>query len=184
MPRVPLLTESDLDPADRKLLGPPANLVAVLANSPATVRLMGRIHSWVRKECRLDPATREVVILSVAAATRNRYEFSHHAKRALEVGVPAATIAALGDREPSPEVMSERELRVHRTVGEICRDQLTSASWNELGLHFDPPQLVDIVILTSLYLAIARTISSLDIEVESDYRSYLDAFPMTEAPDV
>ncbi len=52
---------------------------------------------------------------------------------------------------------------------------VSDETMRELGRHFDAAQVTELVVLTSLYEAIARLIQALGIEVEASYLPYLGA---------
>ncbi|QOC92298.1 carboxymuconolactone decarboxylase family protein [Micromonospora craniellae] len=71
---------------------------AMLANPEAGMALQ-RLGATLRYTTGVDPAVRELVILAVAAAKRNEYEWYAHAAVAASLGVPADVVHAVGQGE-------------------------------------------------------------------------------------
>lgn len=180
MARVPYLNAEDLKPEDRDLLVRPINLHRALVNSPAAARAFGGLGQFIRHGSRLDPRLRELAILQVGWLARSPYEWSHHVKLGLGFGVSEDDIHALiADTAGRPTALDETARRVLATAREITETGgLADASYAALAALFDAERVTDLVLTISFYNAVVRVLASLAIDVEDEYRPYLEKFPL------
>jgi alkylhydroperoxidase family enzyme len=185
MARIPYLTEDDLRPEDRELLKRKINLARLLANSPGAARNFEKLGQWIRFESRLDPRLRELAILQVGYMTRSDYEYSHHIKIGRDFGVSDADIRAMiaetnGEESGLPE-LDRAVLRSAREMTDglkICDD-----TFAVLRRDLDDERIVDLVVTIAFYNGVVRLLASLEIDVEPDYETYLEAFPLPPPTD-
>lgn len=178
MARLRYLEVDDLDPDNRSLLDRPINLAKILVHSPGGARAFNRLGGWIRFKSEVDPRLRELAILRVGVLAANEYEFSHHVKLGLEFGLSHDDIDAvvLGPDAPG---LSELERLVvvaadEATVaGAMAADTVVS-----LRSALGEQQTVELTIIISFYNAVVRFLSSLAIDVEDDYRTYLERHPL------
>jgi alkylhydroperoxidase family enzyme len=59
---------------------------------------------------------------------------------------------------------------------------VSDASFEALRRHFDPERLIDLVMTIAFYCGVVRLLASLQIDVEDDYRRYLEDYPLPARP--
>jgi alkylhydroperoxidase family enzyme len=180
MARVPYLERSDLPAEHQDLLKRDIALHKALVNSPHGARAFGGLGQFIRHTSRLDPRLRELAILQVGWLARSPYEWSHHVKIGMEFGVTDADIRALIDetagRPTSLEPLARTVLRAAR---EMTTDGAVSdATWAALAKDLDAERLTDLVITIAFYNGVVRLLATLQIDVEPEYRPYLDKYPL------
>ena len=180
MARVPYLQKSDLAAADQDLLARDITLHRALAHSPKGARAFLGLGRFIRHESRLDPRLRELAILQVGYLARSPYEYSHHIKIGGEFGVSGADIRAMIDEtEGRPSGLDVPAKLVLKAAREMTSDLAVSdATFEALRGHFDHERLVDLVMTVAFYCGVVRLLASLQIDVESEYRRYLDEYPL------
>ncbi|HEV3177148.1 MAG TPA: carboxymuconolactone decarboxylase family protein [Stellaceae bacterium] len=184
MARVPYLQKSDLAAADQDLLARDITLHRALAHSPKGARAFLGLGRFIRHESRLDPRLRELAILQVGYLARSPYEYSHHIKIGREFGVTDADIRAMiEETEGRPTGLDAPAKLVLKAAREMTSELAVSdASFEALRRHFDPERLVDLVMTIAFYCGVVRLLASLQIDVEDDYRRYLEDYPLPARP--
>lgn len=180
MARVPYLQKSDLPAEHQDLLARDINLSRVLAYSPNGARAFGSLGRFIRHESRLDPRLREMAILQVGYSTKAPYEYSHHIKIGRDFGVSDDDIRAIAEetagRETGLDPLAKATLRAAR---EMTNDLAVSdETFAALQQGLDPESLLDLVITISFYNGVVRLLATMQVDVEDDYRSYLEEFPL------
>jgi alkylhydroperoxidase family enzyme len=180
MARVPYLDLKDLAPEHQDLLARKANIYRALANSPDGLRAFTGLGGYIRFKSRLDPRLRELAILMVGYLTRSPYEWSHHIEIGRRFGVKEEDIRALIDeaegRSSGLEPLAKAVLRAAREMTE--KFAISDATFAALRESFDNERIVDLAITIAFYNAVVRVLATLQIDVEDDYRRFLDEFPL------
>jgi alkylhydroperoxidase family enzyme len=182
--RLTLLSARDLPEQDRDVLERPINLYRVLAHLPGLARRYRAMGRWIRFEGSLDPRLRELVILQVGVATGNAYESSHHARIGLEHGLAEADIRAI-IAETRGEVTSlgDLERTALRATRELTlRGRLDEPTWRELGRWLSNRERLELSMVIAYYNMTVRIIEAVQLDVESEYRGYLEQFPGLAGP--
>jgi AhpD family alkylhydroperoxidase len=185
MARLPHLSEQDLSVEDRHLLARPVGIHQVLANLPEVLRGVTGIGVWVRWNTQVDPRLRELVIVYVVQLCGCEYEYSHHVKFAQEFGATADDlheVAKLGRGAPERGAnisLGELEQLALRAAYKLTVDlALPDATWAGLVDKLGATPAAELVSTISYYGMVARLVAAFDIEVEPDYLTYLEQFPM------
>ena len=180
MARVPDIAPEQLAEADRDLLKRNIALHRALANSPRGARAFSGLGQFIRHGSRLDPRLREMAILQVGWLARSPYEWSHHVKIGYDFGVTDEDIRGLiADTAGQDTLLDPLARLVLRAAREAYAGPgVSEATFEALRAHFDDELLVDLVLTIGFYCAVVRVLSSLDIQVEPDYRPYLDRYPL------
>jgi uncharacterized peroxidase-related enzyme len=176
MARVPYLSRDDLRAEDRQIFddlvaerGTVLNLFRVLAHTPRLLRALLGYSSQIRFGLALDPALRELAILTVGRLLGARYEVAQHWNIARRAGVPRETLEALAEYERSP-VFTDRERAVIRYSAEATRDvRVSEATFEALRSLLDTPRIVELVQLVAYYNMIARILEPLEVELEPGF---------------
>jgi len=180
MARLRELGLEDLDPADRDVLERDLSWFRVTAHSPGAARAFRHVAHFIRHDSKLDPRLRELAILQVSLFTGSTYEWSHHLKIGFEFGVtPSDVEAILAMAAGEPYNLDDTSRLVLQGAREVALNGAmeadTVASLKEL---LGERELVDVVIISSFYVAVARAIATFDIDVEPEYEPYLSQFPL------
>ncbi len=180
MARLPYLDKADLLPEHQDLLARNLNLYRVLAHSPRAARSLNTLARYIRDGSRLDPRLRELAILQVGSMTRSGWVFSHHVRIGREVGVADWEIRAITEEAAGRETGLDPLARaVLRAAREITRDLgVGDDTFAALRGELDNERLTDLVVTISFYNGLARLLAAMQVDVEEDYRPYLDEFPL------
>jgi alkylhydroperoxidase family enzyme len=180
MARLAYLTPSDLAPQHRDLLKRDIALHRQLAHSPNGFKAFHTLSEFIRYGSKLDPRLRELAILQVGYLTRSPYEWSHHIKLGYDFGVRDDDIRALiEDTEGRPTHLDSLTRTVLKAAREMTQDmKISDATFAALRAEFDNEQVVDLIMAIGFYNAVVRVLATLEIDVEPDYRQYLDAYPL------
>jgi alkylhydroperoxidase family enzyme len=181
MARLPYIEKSQLPPENQDLLKREITLFKCMVHSPNAARAFQGLGGFIRHQSRLDPRLREIAILAVGWLTQAPYEWSHHVKIGQQFGVTeqdihgviAACDGADGGRlEPVARLVVEAAREMTNALA------VSDATFEKLKDAFDPECLTDLVITLAFYNAVVRYLGSMRIDVEPDYRAYLDKFPL------
>jgi alkylhydroperoxidase family enzyme len=180
MARLPYLDLKDIATEHHDLLARKINLNKLLVHSPAAARAFGKLGGHIRFKSKLDPRLRELAILQVGYSTRSPYEYSHHIKIGREFGCSDDDIRAVAlETAGKPSKLDAPAKTVLRAAREMTNDLvLSDATYAELKRQMDAETLVELVVAISFYNGVVRLLSALQIDVEDDYKHYLDEFPL------
>ena len=180
MARVPYLSQSDLAPEHRDLLGRGIALHRALVNSPEAARAFLGLGGFIRHKSRLDPRLREMAILQVGWLAKSPYEWSHHVKIGRGFGVSDTDIAAIAKETAGERTSLDAQAKaVLRAAREMTNGlAMSDATFAELRTFLDEERIVDLTLVIGFYNAVVRILATLQIDVEDDYRHYLEEFPL------
>jgi len=180
MARLPYLDKSDLLPEHQDLLARNLNLYRLLAHSPRAARSLNTLARFIRDGSRLDPRLRELAILQVSYLTRSTWGFSHHVRIGREVGLSDDEIRAVADETAGrPTALDPLAKAVLRAAREMTADLVISdETFAVLQRQLDNERLTDLVVTISFYNGLVRLLETMQVDVEADYLSYLDEFPL------
>ena len=180
MARLPYLEQSDLAPEFQDLLARNINLFRALAHSPRGARAFSDLGTFIRRKSALDPRLREMAILQVGYLARSPYEFSHHVEIGRRFGVSDDDIRAIAAESAGrPSTLEPLAKAVLRAAREMTADLAVSdQTFAELRQSLDNECLTDLVLTIAFYNAVVRILATMQIDVEDDYRKYLDEFPL------
>lgn len=180
MARVPYLEPIDLAPEDQDLLKRPISLHKALVNSPKAARAFAALGSYIRFGGRLDPRLRELAILQVGWLARSPYEWSHHVRIGLDFGVTDDDIRALiDDTAGRPCDLDALSKTVLKGAREMTADgAMTDATFATLQSRLGNERVVDLTLAIGFYNAVVRVLATLQIDVEPEYRQYLERYPL------
>ena len=180
MARLPYLDKSDLLPEHQDLLARNLNLYRLLAHSPRAARSLNTLARFIRDGSRLDPPLRELAILQVSYLTRSAWGFSHHVRIGREVGLSDDEIRAVADETAGrPTGLDPLAKAVLRAAREMTEDLVISdETFAVLQGQLDNERLTDLVVTISFYNGLVRLLETMQVDVEADYLSYLDEFPL------
>jgi alkylhydroperoxidase family enzyme len=182
MARLPYLNPEDLAQGDRDLLKRMITLHRCLVNSPGAARAFGGLGQYIRYGAKIDPRLRELAILQIGWLAKSAYEWSHHVKIGYEFGVTDADIVGLiAESASKPNELDPLTKLVLRGAREIYAGGMEAETFAALNKHLTNEQMVDLTVTAAFYCAVVRTLASLAIDVEPEYRKYLEKYPFTPA---
>jgi alkylhydroperoxidase family enzyme len=179
MARFKYLGKEDLLPEHQDLIRD-INLTRLLVHSPNAARASRNTAMYIRNGSKLDPRLREMAIIQVGYLARSVYEYAHHVQIGLEAGVSAADIRAIAeDTAGKPTALDPLAKAVLKAARELSLDiKLSDATFAELRQHLDNERLIDLFIAISSYCGVVRLLAALQVDLEDEYRQYLDKFPL------
>ena len=176
MARVPYLRRAgtadalfDRLEAERKM--PTANIFRALAHAPAQLDAFLSYANTLRDASELDPALRELAILTVGHATGCAYEIAHHESHARKAGVTPEQFAAAPEFATA-DVFDDVQRAVMRLAEEsTLRVQVSAKTWQAVAEHLTDRQLVELTLTIAWYNSGVRIMGLLDIDIEDGYRT-------------
>jgi len=143
-------------------------LYRMLGNAPAMLDAWVQMAWPPRSEPETDRGLRELLIMRTALLTRSSFEWQAHWPAAVRAGVTEAQLQALGDWDGSPE-FSGAERAALACAGEIILDGGASpGSVGRLREFFSAGECIELILTTSFYVCVARTLQSLGIEADPE----------------
>jgi len=178
--RLPYLEKSALAPEHRDLLQREIALYKLLVHSPGALRAFQGLGRYIRHGSTLDSRLRELAILQVGYLARSPYEWAHHIKIGYDFGVSDADIAALiDDTEGRPARLDPLTALVLGAAREVTREGgLSDATYAALAEVLSREHLVDLIVTIAFYNAVVRVLASIAIDLEPEYRQYLERYPL------
>ncbi len=144
---------------DKVNLGPlsPQNFLRVLAHQP---RLLGNVVALggsLMYRGTLPERLRELAIFRVAVRTRCDYEWAmHRALFAERCQITPDELDALKNGPADAPLWSEQEQLMLAAADELHRDAtISSTTWQAMSRHWEPPTLLEIVVLIGHYHLVA-----------------------------
>jgi alkylhydroperoxidase family enzyme len=182
MARFPYLNKEDVAPEHRAHMRD-INLTRLLFHNPELARLSNEHAMYIRNRSKLDPRLREMAILQVGYCARSPYEYSHHVKIGMDFGVSEADIRAIADEtENRPTKLDPLAKAVLKAARELANEiKLSDETFAVLKQHLATPVLLELFDAICSYCGTVRMLAALQIDVEDEYKPYLDKFPLPKA---
>jgi alkylhydroperoxidase family enzyme len=153
-------------PEDRPPRTRPLNILLVLAHNPHLLRPFLPWATAVALDGSLDRRHCELLALRAAWNSRSDFEWGHHVEYAHAFGVPAADVARV-PLGPDADGWSPEQAVLLRAADELHTSTTVSAeTWAQLAAHFDPAQLVEIVMTVGQYTMLSMVANTFGVEVE------------------
>jgi alkylhydroperoxidase family enzyme len=149
----------------------PIALYRALANAPDLLEPYSALAQALRHRASTSRELRELVVLRVAHLTGSEYEWSHHRKMAEQEGIAPEKLRTLG-RGRESDAFGDAERAALRLADEVHDVAVSDETVAELSGHFAPGEVVELVMLASVYQAVARMIQGLGVQVEEEYAPY------------
>ena len=146
----------------------PLKLFRTLMVHPDLSSRMRALGSGLLGHPTIDPREREIVIHRATARSGAEYEWGVHAVAfGRPLGLTDAQVAATARGGADDEAWSERDRLLVRLVDELHDTATVSDElWNELAAVWDPPQLLELVVLAGWYRLLSQVINAARIELE------------------
>lgn len=163
MSRLPDIAPENYDAAQKSAAGDfaaargaaPFGPFATMIHSPEAMLAASRMGEYLRYRSALPPRLSEFVILLVARAWAQDFEWAIHQPIALKEGVPPDTAAAIADGR-RPAAMTPEEEALHDFVGELLTHRRVSdATYARVEASFGKRGVVDATALVGYYSLLA-----------------------------
>jgi 4-carboxymuconolactone decarboxylase len=182
---MPPIAEADMTAEQRKaaeefkagrgyaVLGP----FSVMLRSPEVMLRAKAMGDYIRFRNVLPKRVSELVILVAAREWTQQFEWTHHYKYALEVGLPKETADAIGDGR-RPDAMAEDEAVAYDFSIELHRRKSVSdATYARALARFGEPGIIDLIGITGYYSFLAMMMNVARTPVDSGGGEPLQRFP-------
>lgn len=177
MPRIPYLDRDDVpaelrETYDAQLArsGYVLNLTRTLAHRPELWNHFWELTTYLLQRSVIDPALRELAILTVGWLAHSRYEFAHHAELGKRVGLTEQQIADLPRWASSPH-FDERQRAVVRYAWQASeRVHIADSVAEEVQEFLGHEEFLDLVATVAFYNMVVRMLEPLQIEPETAYQ--------------
>lgn len=172
-PKIPLPTDAELTPGNRKLLAglPPANVFRMVANAPASLQGFVQLALSLLIQSEFNPRLREIAILRIATLTQSIYEWEQHVYIAKQTGVTEAEIAQLKS-EGTVIGLDEEALLICRVAEEITRDvRLSDEALQTIMARYGKRQATELILCCSYFNMLSRFLESTRVEMDADLES-------------
>jgi 4-carboxymuconolactone decarboxylase len=178
MTRLPYWREEDLDAARREvwdlitatrrpglvndeggLSGPYNSWIA----APGVGRRLADLGATVRFETTIERRLSEVAIITTGARWKAEYEWWAHSRMALEHGVPAAVVDAIGDGQPPP-FETDDERVVYSVAAQLAADgRVDDDTYRRAQELLGDSGMVELVSLCGYYTLISFMLNAFDV---------------------
>jgi alkylhydroperoxidase family enzyme len=182
-PRIPPLAPDEWDDRLTRLLtaspgglAEPMHIFATLARQPELFRRwLGFGGALLAGN--LSGRLRELVILRTAYRFDGHYEWAHHIELGRDQGLTAAELAALGGELGAVD-WDPLELAALHAVDETAdQGSVADGTWAVLAAHFEPGDLVELLMLLGHYLMLSTVLRSLRVTLEPSAQALADGVP-------
>jgi alkylhydroperoxidase family enzyme len=179
--RIPMLLAEDLKPRDRHLLERNLTSWRVLAHSPDGLRQWSAMIAFFLRKSRLDPVLREFALLQIGWLSQEPYEWSHHVKISLDIGITEAEIDQLiaYNRGEKAALQTRCLVIMEATTEFFDLPELPEATVDKLRAIMDLESLCDFMLLVAFYVGTVRLFASMSVPIEAEYLRFLDRFPLS-----
>ena len=141
------------------------NVTTMMSHAENVMLTYSRMGTALLLKGTLDPVLREAVILRIGQLCRSEYEWHQHASVARAVGMPEATLQAIGDGDYAE--LEPRQQLALKVAEEIHRDNGASEeTMAEAAAQFSPAELVELCMVSGYYIMTAGFLRSMAIEIE------------------
>jgi alkylhydroperoxidase family enzyme len=178
-PRVPPLTDAELDADTRALLGSAGdrggqilNIFRTLAHHPKLLKRWLVFGTHVLAKSTLPPRERELAILRIGWRCRAEYEWGQHAVIARACGLSDEEVRRTTAPADAPG-WSAFDAAIVRAVDELHDDAfLSDASWTALSAQWSTEQLIDFVFAVGQYNLVSMALNSLGVQLDAGVEGF------------
>jgi len=156
---------SSMLPVERRNPANTGNLLATLVRHPELTRAFLRFNNHLLFASTLSPRLRELAVLRVAHLHNCEYEWRHHVRMGLDVGLSNEDV----DGIQRGEAANELDRAILRAVDELqAKSMISDATWAGLSEHLDERQRMDLVFTIGCYGALAMAINTFGVEPDQE----------------
>lgn len=172
-PRIPPLTDSEMDADQREITAPMAaqgrvlNIFRTLVRAPKAARAFLAWGNYVlSRRNDLPPRQRELVILRVGYLCKSGYEWTQHVEIGLRDGLTSTEIPRIKQGPDAPE-WSEDDRLLLRATDELHHDKfITEATWAALRARFSEKQCMDLVFTVGQYTQVSMILNTFGVPLD------------------
>ena len=145
----------------------PLKLFRTVAHNPRVLHRM-RVGGLL-DEGAIEPRERELLILRTTANCGCEYEWGVHVTGfSAAVGISEEQVEATVHGNHDDHVWSETDSLLIRLADELHETtKVSDTLWDELEDHWEPDQLIELVMLIGLYHAVSFTANAFEVELEA-----------------
>lgn len=153
--------------------GRPLNVHRLLANNPTLLRAWWPFRNYTVKGGALTPRQTEIVILVVARAMNNAYEWNSHVDRALAAGLDAADIGRI--RDGGGKWSPEEAVLVELVETLLAQHRIPESLLGRARDHFSDVSLMDVMFIHGAYLILGCLLNTYPIDLDEPVAGRLAA---------
>ncbi len=168
-PRLEPVPDTDLDPETAALVERLGGLhiFRTLAHHPELLRSWLGFGTHVLLGSRLDPRSRELVILRTGWRCGSDYEFGQHTLIATQAGITEEEVRRL-TFAVGAEGWSDEERTLLVATDELIDDHVVGdETWERLTGFLDTPQVMDLVFTVGQYALVSMALNSFGVQREA-----------------
>ena len=169
MPRLPYPEGlSILAPGGDKVLGnlAPLNVFKMLAHAPHMLKPFVSMGTAFLIKGKMDPVTRECVILRVGYLSGASYETTQHEAIGLAVGMTPDLIEAVKQGPGATGLTQEQQIALSFTDHLIANPRPSDAQVEAARAHFGLAGLEELVLLIGYYMMVCRFLETFGVDIE------------------
>lgn len=168
MSRIPPISEATLTPAQRRVYekivaGPRGSVIGplrVVLHSPDLADPWQALGEYLRFNCRLPVAERELAIICAGRYWNSQLEWQVHARLAREAGVPADVIEAIRTAS-APQFENADQAAVYALTRELLQTAHASDdAYAAVRSRYGIDGIVDLTALVGYYTMVAMTLNA------------------------
>ncbi len=168
MSRIPY-PEVDALPEDQKAFLDklaPLNIFQMLGHAPHLLKPFVGMGTAFLQNGKLDPITRECVILRVGYLSNAKYETSQNEAIGLAIGMDGELIEAVKSGPNADGLSHEQKLALTFTDHLVTHPHPSDGALKPVLKHFGPSLLEELVLLIGYYMMVCRFLETFGVEVE------------------
>jgi len=142
------------------------HIFRLLLNSPDAAEVATSVGEYIRYRSPLDPAVREISILSVARELDCEYEWAQHEPIARRDGVSDHTIESIRSGRAPMGVPAKDGVYVQGVKELVRGGSLSEPTYKAIEHLLGPSQTLDYLVLVGYYSMLARIMATLEIELD------------------
>ncbi|MCH7959991.1 MAG: carboxymuconolactone decarboxylase family protein [Candidatus Hydrogenedentes bacterium] len=171
-PRLAPLPESEWNAEQRAVIEPlkqdgsVLNIFSTMGRNPALFQAFLGYGAYLLNASTLPARDREILILRTGWLCQSHYEWTQHARIALEIGMSEKEIhnIAVG---PDAKEWTDFERTLINVADELHYDSMISdATWEALSAEYSTDQLLDAIMTVGQYNQVSMLLNSLRIQLE------------------
>jgi alkylhydroperoxidase family enzyme len=145
----------------------PLHIHRVIAQAPVIYQGFSRFAAALRAPGATSRADRELAILRTAQLKASEYEFIQHRRIGLRVGLSQRQIDSLSGWRDSDVYDTRQRLILELTDGMVMDGGLNAATTARAAQLFSAQELVELVMVSAFYVAVAQFTHAVHIEPET-----------------
>ncbi|MBY9067540.1 carboxymuconolactone decarboxylase family protein [Hyphomonas sp. WL0036] len=169
MPRLPYPEDlSLLAPGGDTVLGnlAPLNVFKMLCHAPHLVKPFVSMGTGFLIKGKLDPVTRECVVLRVGYLAQASYETTQHEAIGLAVGMTPELIESVKHGPGAPGLTPEQQIALTFTDHLVANPRPSDEVLAPAKAHFGLDGLEELVLLIGYYMMVCRFLETFGVDIE------------------